>query len=343
MSIASGSVPARDRRHWANGSAPTFFELLSDSYYPTLSATSVFRIRAVVVDADVLLKEIAAEVKRPGQVVLYAATRLGLLRVYVAKSVPYEVDRNLERVCSETGRDYATARAIWAGWRPFIRVITPPTVIPAEVRHAPLSDLPTAALAHMLGSDLTWSNDTGLQKRGFAKRYPLASALAVRDVGTAETNVHLTLRISSGSLEGLFDLARRGWIAGGPAGQLAIVAALGVLLGYGLARRQEIKIKFADSLPKALAVVSRAIEEATEWYKAVSKDLPPTPVIEMTLSREYQLARILAYAPLPLTPAEIVTRLEWHKVKLTNDEVRLTLESSPVFVCVGRWYWQLGR
>src|SRR5439155_23357381 len=144
-------------------------------------------------------------------------------------------------------------------------------VIPAEVRGAPLSDIPTAVLAHMLGSDLTWSNDTGLQKRGLAKRYPLASALAARDVGTAETNVHISVRISTSSLEGLFDLARRGWVAAGPARQFAVVAALGVLLGYGLARRQEIKIRLADSLPKALAAISRVIEEATEWYKTAAK------------------------------------------------------------------------
>jgi hypothetical protein len=40
----------------------------------------------------------------------------------------------------------------------------------------------------MLGRDLTWSSDTALQRRGLAKRYPLASALTARDVGTAETN-----------------------------------------------------------------------------------------------------------------------------------------------------------
>lgn len=337
------SNASRQHRHWANGSEPSLFELICDSYSALLPIGSVLQVRPVIVDADVLLKEIVAEVKRPGEVVLYAASRLGLLRIYIADTIPGEVERNLEHVCADARRDYAAALAVWRNWRPHLRVVATPDVIPAEVAGVPASDVPTAALALTLGRELTWSNDRDLQRPGFAQRYPLESALAIRDVGSAETNVHVSLRISTGAIEEIVQLAQRAWVAAGPNGQLAILAALGLLLGAGLARRRQVAARLSRSAPQVLAALSQNFERARDWYLSELKKLPPAPVIDLALPVEYQVARVLAYAALPLTAPEIVGRLASHKIQASVDDVRDVLARSRLFVPSGRWYWQLGR
>lgn len=340
--MTSEAIAARQHRRWANGSEPSLFELISDSYGALLPPGSILQIRSVVVDADVLLKEIVAEVKRPGEVVLYAASRLGLLRIYVADTIPSEVERNLERVCAETRRDYAAARTVWANWRPHLRVVTTPTVIPAEVSGVALSDIPTAELALTLGRGLVWSNDHSLQRNRLAQRYPLGAALAVRNVSGAEMNAHISLRVSGGLLEGSVQLAQRAWLAVGPNGQLAILGAIAVLLGVGFAHRRVIASKLGESAPQMLTAISQGIERVRDWYLAELKKLPPVPVLEAGLPLEHQVARTLAYAALPLTAPEIVERLASHKIVVTVEEVRAALAASPIFVRSGRWYWQLG-
>lgn len=340
--VRSDARAERSRRHWANGSAPSLFELIADSYGALLPYRSVLRIRAAVVDADVLLKEIVAQVKRPGEIVLFSASRLGLLRIYVADTVPAEVDRNLERVCAETRRDYAAALAVWESWRPHLRVVATPDVLPAEVGEVEPSDVPTAVLALTLGREATWSNDRDLQRTGFARRYPLGAALAMRDVSSAEVNVHISLRISGGALEGTMELVRRAWLAAGPRGQLAVLGALGLLLGIGLARRREITAAISASAPQVLSAIAQSFEQARDWYSSELKKLPPAPVIDSSLPLDYLIARVLAYAPLPLTAPEIVSRLATLKVTVPLDIARMTLVRSRIFVPVGRWYWQLG-
>lgn len=97
-------LAAREKRHWANGAASSLYELLAEGYKDTVGFAGVLRIRAVVVDADVLLK-VTAQVKRPGQIKLYDESCSGPLRIFVAETIPSEVDRNMSRVCREAGVD----------------------------------------------------------------------------------------------------------------------------------------------------------------------------------------------------------------------------------------------
>ena len=47
----------------------------------------------------------------------------------------------------EADVDVARAKDVWTKWRPHLRVVATPDVIPAEARKAPPSDIPTAVLA----------------------------------------------------------------------------------------------------------------------------------------------------------------------------------------------------
>lgn len=78
-------------------------------------------------------------------------------------------------------------------------------------------------------------------------------------------------------------------------------------------------------------------------YLEAVRDLPPTPTIDASISREYQVARVLSYAGLPQTVPEIVQRLRFHGITASVEEVRTVLVGSPIFAKTGRWYWQLGR
>lgn len=332
---------AWEKRRWANGEAPSLYELLAQGYKDTVGLAGVLRIRPVVVDADVLLKETMAVVKRPGRIKLFDESCSGPLRIFVAETVPGEVDRNLTRVCLEAGVDEASARDAWTKWRSHLRVVATPEVIPAEAQMAPPSDVPTAVLALILGPELTWSNDRGLQQRGLAIRYPTLSSTAIAEVGDTELGVHITVRVSSETVEAAVTATRRAWTAVGPTGQLLLVFGLGIALGYTIARREEVVARLRVALP-AVERISQMLSDGYTSYVEAVKDLPPAPVISASIPLEYQVARVLAYAAIPQTVPEIVERLRFHSITASVDEVRTVLGSSPIFAKTGRWYWQLG-
>lgn len=334
-------LAAREKRYWANGAAPSLYELLADGYRDTIGFAGVLRIRPVVADADVLLKEITAEVKRPGQIKLFDQSCSGPLRIFVAETVPGEVERNLPRVCFEAGVDEARAHEVWKKWRPHIRVVATPEIVPVEAQTAPPSDIPTAVLALTLGPEITWSNDRGLQKRGLAIRYPTLSSTAVAEVGQTEFGVHITVCVSSETVEAAVAAARRAWKVVGPTGQLLLAFGVGIALGYTLARREDVVARLRAVLPAAERISEMLSDGYTSYLEAV-KDLPPTPTIDASISRECQVARVLAYAGLPQTVPEIIERLRFHGITTSVEEVRTVLVSSPIFAKTGRWYWQLG-
>jgi hypothetical protein len=322
-----------------------FLRAICEAYADLLPRGFILRVRPVVIDADVLLKEIVAEVKRPGEVVLYAACQLGFLRIYVAESVLGEVENNLARVCAETARDYTAARAVWASWRPHLRVISLHDDVPAEVlpvfqRHP--ADVPTARLSLTLGRGLTWSNDRHLRSTGFAQRYPLHAALAVRAVSRGEMSAHTAMRISTESVAAVLRLVCRAWLAAGPMQRVAVLGGIAAIVLAAVAVRSRITPTLSDSVPRILAALGEGFERITEWRNLELRKVPALPAIDANLRLEHAIARLLAYAAAPLTAPEIARRIALHGIKVSDQQVRDALGASPMFVRSGRWFWQLG-
>jgi len=329
------------RRNWASGRVPSLLERVAawtgahDARYP------LYRIRAAVVDADVLIKEVLASVRRGYPVTLIELGEIGALRLYATRSVIGEVGDKLAVAAAEVKVHPSAAAAQWNELAQAIRVVDVDSARAETLTLRDPKDGPTAYLSAIVGTRWTWSNDRDLGDVRLATPYALDVALRIRAASAREREFYATVSVSVGALELSLQAARGLWSLASRYPLLAFA------LGAGLALVTE------RSVTKHAGIASfiRNAWNATESSRAAARArwdeygqlLDAIPALEgpdPELPLELAVGRALAGAPVALSVEEIRARIGERpgtSVPAIRDALR-----SPIFVRTAVGRWQLG-
>jgi hypothetical protein len=306
------------------------------------------RIHSRVADANVILNEIAAQVRLEKQVALLAAVRDGGLRLHVASAIPDEVETHIAQRAARQGLNAARLEAIWRrDLAPRLRVVDvgePDRLELAAVTARDETDLPTAALATILGPGSTWSSDRDLIDPGLAEPYVLELVIAIRDVCLLDARVYTTARgaeiiaaLGAELVRAIARLDARARLATGVLVLAALTAAMVIIW-----RKPQLREDLTEMLQRICAAV---VEELARGYALQKEAIAKVPApLEMDTDRpERAIARVLASAPAPLASDEITMLVRRFHVGLEASGVRRALNEHQMFVRAGRGYWQFGR
>lgn len=337
-----GIIRAIDgRRHWASGRAPSLRERAAAFTGSALPPYPLPRVRSTALDADVLIKEMLASLRRGRPVALTTLAEGEELRVFAPREVVASVDRHLRRAAVEAQVAPDVAVEVWATLRTHVRVVS----VPERAAHPALlerdaTDVPTAYLASVVGH--CWSNDHDLTDLQLARRYSLDVALPMREAIESERTFYASVTISAAALEGTAQAARAAWSFASrhPVLALGAGALLALLLERFVVHERAKAGAWLNAVVEGTAPMREAAGQALRHYEELLARLPPTPAIEAVLPLEIAVGRVLATAPLPLSVSEIREALaETHPV---SEPVIRDVLRSPLFVRTSVGRWQLG-
>jgi hypothetical protein len=214
----------------------------------------------------------------------------------------------------------------------------------AAVAERDEDDLPTAALAAILGPGSTWSADKDLIQPGLAEPYVLELVIAIREVCVFEAKLVTTVQgaeiiaaLGAELVRAIGRLDSRGRLVTG----VFVIAAIGgaaILLRRNPQWCQPVR----DVLERIGQAVLQEIGEGYERQLAAIDKVPP-PLEFDTPRPERAIARILAAAPVPLTIDEIRRSLRAQHASMTEAAIGRHLVDHRMFVSAGRGLWQFGR
>lgn len=307
-----------------------------------------YRIHARVADTNVILNQIVASVRRAQHVALLAAVRDGGLRLHVAQTIPDEVERTIAERAKRQQQDPARAIALWRDeLRSRIRVVDvgePDRDELAAVVARDETDLPTAALAAILGPGSTWSADRDLIVPGLAEPYVLELVIAIRDVCVVDARIYMTAQgaellaaLGTELVRAIARLDSRGRLVVGVV-VIAGIAGAAILLR----RNPQLRADMREGLQRISEGVLEELGRMHELRDAAEGKLPP-PLDPSTDRPERAIARALATAPAPLTADEIRRSLQGQHASLSEAAIRRHLAAHAMFVSAGRGLWQFGR
>ena len=312
------------------------------------------RIHARVADTNTILDQLVASVRRPKTIALMSTIHDGGLRLHVVSTIPAEVeekildDRDMLRRYERHGITSDVVLARWQGeLLPRLRIVDvgePDLEELAAVAAADPDDLPTAALAAILGPGSTWSSDPDLTDPGLAEPYVLELVIAIREVCVMDVRI-VTTAERANLLIGLGTELARAVRRLDARGQ--IVAAGVVLTGLAAAaivlrRNPELR----RGLTEVLEQISQAVyKELADGYsrREAWADRVPGPLQLDTPRPERAIARALASAPAPRTSEEIEIFLRGSHPELHATAIARELRGYPMFVRAGRGLWQFGQ
>jgi hypothetical protein len=319
--------------------------------YPANASEAIMRhpsaqVVPVVADANVLIRDVCANLRRPAVTALLGQLEAGMVRVLITPRVAHEVETRMVRVARDQLRP---ALDLWhTRYRPQVRVVDPDIDEETAACFAPLlarvrdtDDAPTAQLALLCAPCLVVTSDNHLLRAGFGAPEWLQGLRASGELSDLDRSLWMSAQLTGAvlqeSVRGLAAAARAltasPWVLGlvlGVAffavteGRPTLVRARRAVGGrtgdaaLGLAR-------FAEALAQ-----QRALRQQLLGPHLLPPLHAPPPVTRL-------VAR-LASAPQPLPLAVLASELP----ELPVSHVRVLLQTTPGF-CVARGRgWQLG-
>ena len=306
------------------------------------------RIHARVADTNIILNQVVASVRRAEHVAMLVAIRDGGLRLHVAPTIPDEIEEHMPKRAQRQGLSIEKARALWRDeLAPRVRVVEvgePDRLELAAVAERDEDDLPTAALAAILGPGSTWSGDKDLIEPGLAEPYVLELVIAIREVCVFDAKIVATARgaeiiaaLGTELVRAIGRLDTRDRLVTG----VFVIAAIGGA-AILLRRNPHWRQPAMDALERIGQAVLQEIGEGYERQQAAIGKVPP-PLDLGTPRPERAIARVLAAAPVPLTVDEIRRSLRGQHATMTEATIGRHLGEHRMFVLAGRGLWQLGR
>lgn len=303
----------------------------------------------------------AVQGARQGQLTsMLAALEHDTARLYVARHVLAEVERDLPAYAHGRGIDPARAVARWRlFYLPYIRVVDVPEtwgredarVASVAARHP--VDAPTARLAAALAPCHALVEDPDLADYGFGvrpepdSRQSMWLDLAHGSANQAQIDLAggavwfpsaLGLELVKGAARVVARLP--GWA------QLALCLAAGAALYWWhtsgraaqeIGRARTVARRVGDAvLPIAEVILDRALAAQETWRSDVVTGGP--------VSLSERIARRLALADEPMTAAELARLIDWPgPLRARETAIRAELRSCTAFVQTTRGRWRLGE
>jgi len=322
------------------------------------AADSVFPTRPLVVDSDVLMRNVVREV-RPGRppTKFLNHIRMGTVRAFVAPHQVHEVRRHLRRVAADVGVDPESARRMFENvylpmlWQVDTTGLPSNDPLVVEVAEADGADVETAKLAVLLGVRVLTANKDHFRQVAIVNEW-LTVMAAYADAGVfdgANASLVVSVRVSGegaiaaakGVQNGATYLVEHPRVALGFGLAVLFIVFLGVMVLSDHERRERVQ-RFledarkvgAEALHGAATSYGRALEAATEAEPVLAAELLTTP----NPTPEQVLARRLAVSRWPIPGSVLVSgHTEEYSQSLTR-----ALREYPAFVRT-REGWQLGR
>jgi hypothetical protein len=330
---------------------------------PELSATTALSVPPqlrpwpVIADANVLIRDVLANLRRPKDTALLGLAEAGYARLLGTETVASEVDEHLARVAGK-----ARATAAFQLWRsrylPVIRWVAEPGTLllgspAAEARVAgvaarDIDDVPTAQLGLLCAPALLVTADRDLLDHGFGATEFVAALVATGQLSQLDGSLLIGLRLTGISVEsagravvaaGRF-LARSEWMWGAALGTVAYVVAH----QRSVLRERGREVQAAGrKVGKGVAEVLTVFFEQRQAHINALADCLVEPLADPTIGST--LCRELARTPAPVPAAALHRRVGATLGSLDVDEraVRATLRGSEAFVLVQGQGWQLGE
>lgn len=325
-------------------------------------ATSSVRpsVTLVVVDTNVLLRDILYSVRKARRTTLVSLAASGSVKVFVTPDIVREVREHLPSFASQRGCSPGAALGVWhTNYEGVLQVVDPPprgSDRLSLLQKRDPDDIPTARLIEILEPAVTLTEDRHLTDLGYAPDDGwLTYVLAVNTVAEKEA-----LELGLALLLGLSGLAIYGSVAGiaylvkkVPRAIWIGVAGVALLLALLPENRTNVrqslrqvteKLNSATLSVKQFSVqVFTQLAEAQDAAQAGYAQLAKVPASSVPrFARDY-LLRVVARSKFPLTTDDILARMEVDGYKPRGTDpaayVRRLLRSQPlVRRCAdGRW------
>jgi hypothetical protein len=302
----------------------------------------------VVADANVLIRDVCANLRRPNVTALLGQAELGLIRVLVSARVASEVPSRMPRVAKE---DTTLALELWRQrYLPLIRVVELDEAEPESAAIAEMlarvadddpDDVPTAHLALLCAPCLVVTADRDLLDHGFGAPQWLDGVRASGDISAIDRSLWLTMQLSGVVVE---QAARLTLAAGRLLGRSPL--ALGAALAAAFVAATDGRPLVAAASAATKARGARAIASASDLALALSArraagmvalaDHVLPPLADPPLAA--RLASRLGRAPHPVPVATVASA----EPTIAQSALRQALRRHPAFVSVHGRGWQLG-
>lgn len=317
-------------------------------------------VRLWVGDTGPLMQEAVQGARRGELTSMLAALEHDTARLYVARHVLTEVERDLPVYARDRGVDPARAVAWWRlFYLPHIRVVDvrenwgqqDPRVASVAARHP--VDLPTARLAGALAPCHALIEDPDLADYGFGTR-PEPDSRNSNWLALAHGSANQVQIDLAGGV--VWIPSALGWeLAKGAVrvvarlpvwAQLALSFAVGAVLYWWqssgraaqqVSRARSVARRVGDAvLPIAEVVLERALAAQETWRSDVVASGP--------VSLSERIARRLALADGPMTAAELARLIDWPGTLRTRETaIRGQLRTCSAFVQTSCGRWRLGE
>lgn len=206
------------------------------------------------------------------------------------------------------------------------------------------SDRDLAQLATLLGMRaISW--DLDLRAYGLAEPFDVQVALAIGELASGKCAAFMGLGLSAEATVALVRLAR--W--GIDQARRQPILAFGILVGLAVvvacARRNEQLVQKVTAVEwrPLLTQLLEATGQLMAAYHELTLRMPAAPQIAALLPMGWNVGRLLATAPGPVSAREIAAQLEPHGIHISEDTAREILRADPqLFVRSPSGQWQLG-
>jgi len=312
------------------------------------------RIVPAVVDANVLISDVWATLRRPAPTALIGQAEARMLRLLITPQVAHEVETRMHRVADERTDE---ALELWhARYLPVIRIVDPghpgashvdaigdPSIaaLVGRVAARDADDAPTAHLALLCAPCLVLTKDADLLDEGFGSPEWLTGVRSSGELADLDKTVWFAMNVSFVAGE---ELSRRAIavaraVALSPMAISVAIAAATLVLAL---RHTWVRSCPGTARARAMAAIDLAVEVAdyVAARRAALQDALAPHVVAPTRERS-DVARVaarLAIAPSPEPLAQIAAAVP----DAHPDRVRELLRSEPAFSVVRGRGWQLG-
>lgn len=329
---------------------------------PELSATAALSVPPqlrpwpVVADANVLIRDVLANLRRPEVTALLGLAEARYVQLLGAEAVADEVDEHLARVAGAARA--GLAEELWrTRYLPQIRWVADPAALlvgsnEADARVAGVAardvdDLPTAQLGLLCAPALVVTADRDLLDHGFGAAEFVAALVATGQLSQLDASLLIGMRLMGLSLESAGRavvatgrvVARSEWLWGAMLGGVAYLVAH----QWPALRERGRQLQAGGRrLAKRTAEVLGVVFEQRRAHIEALADCLVQPLDEPTIGSV--MCRELARTPVPVSAAELHRRASSVLPASAPDEgfVRASLGDNDAFVLVRGRGWQLG-
>jgi hypothetical protein len=325
------------------------------------------RIRTVILDANVILRDIAHISKRRQETRLFGEAEFGLVRLLATPRVVEEVGRYIPFVAKKTKNDVAFMFEVWSCYKERLTIVTPEEISSSRITQLNLrdpDDVGTAQLIELVGPTLALSADNDLKDLGYSQKGDwlpcVLNTKSIVDHDALQVVIKLGgslivvglskgLRFVSKTL--LNSIKRIPTQFLGLAGLTIASLLLDSRFRAWICNNFKNIIKLGErSLPQLSEKVNCFCEELMQIkaksLKAEKFITGEAPQFSPPTTLKGYLIRVLAFSPNALTPQQLMDRVkqEGYQPRGINPEKYLEtiLRKNPIFCSNEHGHWQIG-